>query len=157
MTVPSSSHLGSWDLVSIFPFPSSLLYLSLFFHSLLIDFPLYPSFFYFVTTSLLSLCFPFSSFSSSISFPSSFTSFESFTRPLSHRTYLPLFDSIGTYYSFTLFRLRCPKAPVWLLHVVWTVVISFFYVSNVSMQPLILFPLSVALFNVFFLFSSPLF
>ena len=41
MTVPSSSHLGSWDLVSIFPFPSSLHYPSLFFLSLLIDFPLY--------------------------------------------------------------------------------------------------------------------
>ena len=89
----TSSHLGSWGLVSIFPFRYSLLYPSLSLLSLLIDFPLYlPHFPTSLKTSLESLCFPFSSFSSSFSFPSSFTSFESFTRPFSHRTYLPLVD-----------------------------------------------------------------
>ena len=86
----TSSHLGSCGLVSTFHFHSSLLYPSL---SLLSWFPsLSFSFFYFLKTSLLSLCFHFTSFSSSNSYPYSLTSFESFTRPLSHWTYLSLVD-----------------------------------------------------------------
>ena len=70
--------------------PFLLLYPSL---SLLSWFPsLSFSFFYFLKTSVLSLCFHFTSFSFSISYPSSLTSFESFTRAFSHQTYLPLVD-----------------------------------------------------------------
>ena len=141
----TSSHLESCGLVSIFHFHSHSFTLPFPYSH---DFPLYISHF---STSLKLLYCPYVSISPLFLFYLIPFLLNIIWRFYYGRSPIKLISlwSIGTYFSFNVFRLHFPNTLVWLRHVVYTILVSFYSCLHEIIHPFSLFGSSFQCFSHF--------